>query len=197
VADRTAADEGERLEEPSPVTPQEVEVDEREATEAEHDPTAETAPLHADEEEDPVVRAEAEGQEYLALAKRTQADFENYRKRAAKDLTAAGERARTALVRELLPVVDNLERALAAATEAEQSLAHGVQLVLGELAGVLTRAGVESFEPGGEAFDPKRHEAISTRTEEGSEAGLVLDVVQKGYRSGDTILRPARVVVSA
>ena len=139
MADRTAADEGERLEEPSPVTPQEVEVDEREATEAEHDPTAETAPLHADEEEDPVVRAEAEGQEYLALAKRTQADFENYRKRAAKDLGAAGERARAALVRELLPVVDNLERALAAATEAEQSLAHGVQLVLGELAGVFSQ----------------------------------------------------------
>ena len=196
MADRTAADEGERLEEPSPVTPQEVEVDEREATEAEHDPTAETAPLHADEEEDPVVRAEAEGQEYLALAKRTQADFENYRKRAAREAAASGERARGTLVRELLPVLDNLERALGSAQEGEQHLAEGVKLVHAELVSVLERNGVEQFDPAGERFDPTFHEALSTREEESTDSGVVLDVIEKGYRVNGTVLRPARVVVS-
>jgi molecular chaperone GrpE len=97
---------------------------------------------------------------------------------------------------ELLPVVDNLERALASA-EAEDGLAGGVKLVHSELVSVLVRNGVEPFDPKGEKFDPGVHEAISTRPDEETGAGVVLDVVEKGYRLGESVLRPARVVVSA
>jgi molecular chaperone GrpE len=133
-------------------------------------------------------------EDYLALAQRVQADFENYRKRVAREMAAAGERARSGLVRELLPIVDNLERALASAEEGEQHLAEGVRLVHSELIAVLERNGVEQFDPSGERFDPAEHEALSMRDE--GESGLVVDVVEKGYRSNGTILRPARVVVS-
>ena len=150
----------------------------------------------AEEELDPLAKAEAERERYLELAQRTQAEFENYRKRTAQQAVQAGERAKVGLLRELLPVVDNLERALAAAAEDEGPLAEGVKLVLSELQGVLSREGVEALEPVGERFDPNVHEALSTRPEDGAEAGVVLDVVEKGYRSNGTVLRPARVVVS-
>jgi molecular chaperone GrpE len=150
----------------------------------------------ADAEDDPLARAQRERDEYLALARRAQADFENYRKRAAKEAAAAGERAKNGLVRELLPVVDNLERALASAEESEQHLAEGVRLVHSELIAVLERNGVEQFDPRGESFDPTVHEALSTRAEDGADAGVVLDVVEKGYKVNGTVLRPARVVVS-
>jgi molecular chaperone GrpE len=148
-------------------------------------------------EEDPANEEERiveQPEDYLALAQRIQADFENYRKRAAREAAAAGDRAKSGLVRELLPIVDNLERALASAEEGEQHLAEGVRLVHSELIAVLERNGVEQFDPAGEKFDPSEHEALSVR--EGGDAGMVLDVVEKGYRSNGTILRPARVVVS-
>jgi len=147
-------------------------------------------------EEDELAVAQRERAEYLDLAKRTQADFENYRKRAAKDMAAAGARARVGLIRELLPTVDNLERALATAPEGDPLL-DGVKLVLMDLQGLLARAGVETIEPQGETFDPNVHEALTTRQEEGVEAGVVLDVVEKGYRGSDQVIRPARVVVAA
>jgi molecular chaperone GrpE len=146
--------------------------------------------------DDPLAVARRERDEYLDLARRAQADFENYRKRAAREAAAAGERARGGLVRELLPVVDNLERALGSAGEAERHLAEGVALVHSELIAVLERNGIEQFDPAGEAFDPTFHEALSTRSEEGAKPGMVLDVVEKGYRSNGQVLRPARVVVS-
>jgi molecular chaperone GrpE len=149
------------------------------------------------EDEDPLARAQRERDEYLDLARRSQADFENYRKRAAKEAAAAGERAKSGLVRELLPIVDNLERALKSAGEGEQHLAEGVLLVHSELIAVLERNGVEQFDPAGERFDPTEHEALSMRDQDGAESGLVLDVVEKGYRTNGTILRPARVVVSS
>jgi molecular chaperone GrpE len=133
-------------------------------------------------------------EDYLALAQRIQADFENYRKRVARETAAAGERARSGLVRELLPIVDNLERALTSAEEGEQHLAEGVRLVHAELIAVLERNGIEQFNPAGDKFDPAEHEALSVR--EDGEPGLVLDVVEKGYRANGTVLRPARVVVS-
>ena len=144
--------------------------------------------------EDPLARAERERDEYLDLARRSQADFENYRKRAAREAAAAGERAKSGLVRELLPIVDNLERALASAEDGEQHLAEGVRLVHSELIAVLERNGVKQFDPAGDRFDPTEHEALSMRAEDG--AGVVLDVVEKGYRANGTVLRPARVVVS-
>jgi molecular chaperone GrpE len=151
----------------------------------------------AEKSDDPLARAERERDEYLDLARRAQADFENYRKRAAKEAAAAGQRAKSGLVRELLPVVDNLERALASANEGEQHLAEGVRLVHSELIAVLERNGVEQFDPRGERFDPGEHEALSMRSEDGAESGTVLDVVEKGYRANGTVLRPARVVVSS
>jgi molecular chaperone GrpE len=149
------------------------------------------------EAEDPLARAQRERDEYLDLARRAQADFENYRKRAAKEAAAAGDRAKSGLVRELLPVVDNLERALASAAEGEQHLAEGVRLVHSELIAVLERHGVEQFDPRGERFDPGEHEALSMREQDGAESGVVLDVVEKGYRANGGVLRPARVVVSS
>jgi molecular chaperone GrpE len=186
-----------------PPTPEEEPVTSRdEAAEpsGEEDPANEQRIVEQTEEvesEDPIARAQRERDEYLDLARRTQADFENYRKRAAKEAAAAGERAKSGLVRELLPIVDNLERALASAGEGERHLAEGVLLVHSELIAVLERNGIEQFDPAGERFDPTEHEALSTRDQDGAESGLVLDVVEKGYRSNGTILRPARVVVSA
>jgi molecular chaperone GrpE len=148
------------------------------------------------EPEDELARAQRERDEYLDLARRAQADFENYRKRAARETAAAGERARSGLVRELLPVVDNLERALRSAGDGEQHLAEGVKLVHSELVGLLERNGIEQFDPAGEPFDPTVHEALSMRQQEGAASGIVLDVVEKGYRTNGTVIRPARVVVS-
>jgi molecular chaperone GrpE len=175
------------------LTPEEEPVtsrDEAGEPSGEEDPANEEEALREKEE-----AAEQPGTEnYLELAQRIQADFENYRKRAAREAAQAGERAKSGLIRELLPIVDNLERALASAEEGEQHLAQGVRLVHAELIAVLERNGVEQFDPAGEKFDPSEHEALSVR--EDGDAGLVLDVVEKGYRSNGTVLRPARVVVS-
>ena len=148
-------------------------------------------------EEDPANEEERiveQPEDYLALAQRIQADFENYRKRAVREAAAAGERARSGLIRELLPIVDNLERALASAEEGEQHLAEGVRLVHSELIAVLERNGIQQFDPAGDKFDPSEHEALSVRND--GDPGLVLEVVEKGYRSNGSVLRPARVVVS-
>jgi molecular chaperone GrpE len=150
----------------------------------------------AEPEEDELAKAQRERDEYLDLAQRAQADFENYRKRAAREAAAAGERAKSGLVRELLPVVDNLERALASAGESEQHLAEGVRLVYSELIALLERHGIEQFDPSGQSFDPTLHEALSTRSEDGAEPGVILDVVEKGYKANGSVLRPARVVVA-
>ena len=186
-----------------PVPPEEEPVtsrDEAGEPSGEEDPANEEERLEQKEKveaEDPLARVQRERDEYLDLARRAQADFENYRKRAAREAAAAGERAKSGLVRELLPVVDNLERALASAEESEQHLAEGVRLVHSELIAVLERNGVEQFDPSGDRFDPTEHEALSMRRQDGSESGVVLDVVEKGYRANGTVLRPARVVVSS
>lgn len=170
--------------------------EERVENEAERVVEAEVAEPAVAEPEDELSRAQRERDEYLDLARRAQADFENYRKRAARETAVAGERARSGLVRELLPIVDNLERALVSAGGGEQHLAEGVKLVHSELINVLERNGVEQFDPAGEAFDPTVHEALSTRAQEGAKPGVVLDVVEKGYRTNGSVIRPARVVVS-
>ena len=160
------------------------------------DASAEQEMVEATEE---VSGIEAERDKYLELAQRTQADFENYRKRAAKEAAAAGTRAKAGLVRELLPVLDNLERALQLAGDGGENgdaFVEGVRLVYADLLGVLQRSGVEAFDPSGEPFDPTLHEALSTRPQDGEHPGTVVEVVEKGYKLNDTILRPARVVVS-
>ncbi|HXB63563.1 MAG TPA: nucleotide exchange factor GrpE [Solirubrobacteraceae bacterium] len=149
-----------------------------------------------EEELDELVKTAAQRDEYLALAQRTQADFENYRKRVAKESAVAAERGVAKLAKELLPALDNLDRALAAAEE-EDPLLEGVRLVRNELSAALARVGVESFDPKGERFDPVHHEAMLQQPVEGAESGTVVEVYQPGYRLKDTVLRPARVVVAA
>jgi molecular chaperone GrpE len=136
--------------------------------------------------------------EYLELAQRTRADFENYRKRAIRETAAAQERGVVKLVRELLPAVDNLDRAVAAlgAGANGDELASGIKLVHAEVVAGLSRAGVELFSPQGERFDPEHHEAVAQRPVEGAEAGTVVEVYQRGCRLGDTVIRPARVLVA-
>jgi molecular chaperone GrpE len=189
---RQSSDPGENTAKMSVIRPEQLEAEEAELEEGAEG--AEGAEQEPESELDVALR---ERWEYLALAQRTQADFENFRKRATRDTAAAGERARSGMVKELLPVLDNLERALASANPEEGHLAGGVQLVHSELIGMLSRNGVEQFDPKGEKFDPAEHEALTVRGEDGMESGVVIDVVEKGYRFGDAVLRPARVVVSA
>lgn len=140
--------------------------------------------------------AQKEKEEYLELARRTKADFENFRKRVATDLQAAEARGKISVAREVIDAVDNLERALEAAGEGE-GLVEGVTMVLGGLRETLARNGVDVVDPKGEKFDPTRHEALSTQPVEGTESGTVVEVLQKGYVLGEQLVRPARVVVSS
>jgi molecular chaperone GrpE len=149
--------------------------------------------------------------EYLELAQRTRADFENYRKRAAREAAVAQERGIAKLAKELLPAVDNLDRALEAAQttmaadgdsapaadNGTATLVSGVKLVHENVISALARAGIERFSPEGERFDPQQHEAIAQQPVEGAEPGTVVEVYQRGYRLGEVVIRPARVVVAA
>jgi molecular chaperone GrpE len=139
-----------------------------------------------------------ERDEYLTLAQRTQADFENYRKRAAKDVGAAEARGVARLARELLPALDHLELALAATAEHSDAgqLVKGIELVREDLLAALSRVGIEPFSPQGERFDPSQHEAMAQQPVEGCEPGTVAQVYQVGYRVNGAVLRPARVVVA-
>ncbi len=141
--------------------------------------------------------AHKERDEYLELARRTKADFENYRKRVASDVQAAQARGKVEVAREVIDAVDNLERALEAADGEGEGLRSGVEMVLSGLRETLSRNGVEPVDPKGEKFDPNRHEALSTQPVEGTESGVVVEVLQKGYALGEQLVRPARVVVSA
>jgi molecular chaperone GrpE len=147
---------------------------------------------------DELIAVAAKRDEYLALAQRTQADFENYRKRVAREAAAASERGAIALAKELLPALDNLDRAIDHAAK-DDPLLEGVRLVAGELAAALARVGIESYSPAGEPFDPSLHEAVATAPapEGGPASGAVLEVYQAGYRLGENVIRPARVVVVA
>ncbi|MGH3006971.1 MAG: nucleotide exchange factor GrpE [Gaiellaceae bacterium] len=140
-------------------------------------------------------QVEAERDEYLADLKRVAAEFENYRKRASRDQENLVARAHERLVKELLPVLDDLERALEAAAEHEEAkLEEGVRLVHRELRDALAKEGLVEIETNG-SFDPHVHEALLTQPSEQDE-GSIIEVIQRGYRLGDRVLRPARVVIS-
>jgi molecular chaperone GrpE len=145
--------------------------------------------------EERVARLEAERDEYLADVKRVAADFDNSRTRAARDPQSLVARAHERLVKDLLPVLDDLERALEAAEQHEEAkLEDGVRLVHRELRGTLEKEGLVEIETDGE-FDPHVHEALLSQPSE-EDDGAILQVIQKGYRLGDRVLRPARVVIS-
>jgi molecular chaperone GrpE len=137
-----------------------------------------------------------ERDEFLALAQRTHADFENFRKRAARDQQAAERRGVARVVRELLPALDNLERALVAAAPEDQ-LAEGIRLVQADLLAAMAKVGIEHYSPKGEPFDPTVHEAMAQHPVEGAASGTVVEVYQQGYRFDGEVIRPARVVVAA
>ena len=155
-----------------------------------------------------VEEARSQRDEYLQLAQRTKADFDNYRKRMAAESQAQAERGRLEVVSGLIEAVDNLERVLEAAG-IDQTVAlegelpadapvteQGVIVTYRDLQAVLRKAGVEAYDPGGEPFDPNLHEALQALPAEGVESGVVIEVMQKGYRAGENVIRPSRVVVS-
>jgi molecular chaperone GrpE len=146
---------------------------------------------------DELASVTAERDEYLADLQRVAAEYENYRKRAAREQERLVAYAHERLVRELLPVLDDLERALAAAERHEEAvLVDGVRLVEKALRAALEREGLAEIPTDGE-FDPHVHEALMARPDEGAEPGAVLEVVQRGYRLGDRVVRPAKVIVAA
>jgi molecular chaperone GrpE len=147
-------------------------------------------------EDDSVASARAERDEYLDLLQRTKADFENYRKRAARDQERLVAHAHERLVRELLPVLDDLERTLEAAENHEEAaLVDGVRLVERSLRKALEKEGLKEIDTEG-PFDPHVHEAVLTQPADDAEQGAVLEVMQRGYRLGDKVVRPARVIVA-
>jgi molecular chaperone GrpE len=144
---------------------------------------------------DALVARANERDEYLALAQRTQADFENYRKRMARENAAAIDRGVTKLAKELLPALDHLELAVKAAA-GHEDVVKGFEMVASELVAALARAGIEPFSPAGEPFDPTEHEAMASQPSEDAASGTVIEVYQQGYRLNGAVLRPARVVVA-
>jgi molecular chaperone GrpE len=132
---------------------------------------------------------------FLELAKRTQADFENYRKRMARENAQASERGAARLAKELLPALDHLELALKSA-DGHEDVIKGFAMVRDELLAALAKSGIEAYSPEGEQFDPNQHEAMAQHPSEGAEPGTVLEVYQRGYRAAGSVLRPARVVVA-
>ena len=158
-------------------------------------PTKAELAKHCEDLEERAAQLEKERDEYLADLQRVAAEFENYRKRVAREQENLAARAHERLVKELLPVLDDMERALRAAEEHEEAtLEDGVRLVHRELAEALAKEGLTEIEANG-TFDPHVHEALLSQPSD-AEDGAIIEVLQKGYRLGNRVLRPARVVIS-
>ena len=152
--------------------------------------------VETEAEHEPLEAVTRERDEYLDALQRLKAEFDNYRKRVARDQQELYARAAERLVRELVPVLDDLERALEAAAEHEEAkLEEGVRLVHRALADALGREGLAEIETDGK-FDPHTQEALLSQPSD-EEEGTVIQVLQKGYTLGDRVLRPARVIISA
>jgi len=154
---------------------------------------AEAPPAGEAREPEPV----DEAAKWKDLAHRKQAEFENFRKRMARENAAAGERGAAKLAKELLPALDHLDISLKSAEgHADADVVKGFALVRDELLGALAKSGIQAFSPQGEPFDPNEHEAMVQQPSADAESGTVLEVYQQGYRINGQILRPARVVVA-
>ena len=142
--------------------------------------------------------AEQKRDEYLDLAKRTQADFENYQKRMKRDLTEERRYAQAPLAVDLLSAMDNLERAMAAAEQAGEKgpLVQGVLMVHTQLLDILRRHGITRIEALGQPFDPNQHQAVMQQPSKEHPPMTVVLVLESGYKIHDRVLRPARVAVS-
>ena len=142
-------------------------------------------------------KAKAQSDEYLDLAQRKQAEFANYRRRTEGIRAEAFDDGRREAISQLLPIVDNLERALAAAGEEENALKSGVEMVLRQTRDALTKMGVEEIDPQGQPFDAELMNAVMQGTAEEGEPGTVCMVLQKGYKLGERVIRHAMVKVVA
>jgi molecular chaperone GrpE len=203
-------------EESNPESPQRPAGDSRPQTTDADDEMNDSFPSEADgEETKPAPEDEgvslAELEEQLQQARqqaeeahqkllRTQADFDNYRKRVRKEKEDQAKFAAQPLVEKLLPVLDNFERALAAAgaeNEETESLLKGIQMVYDQLQQALEQEGVTVIPTAGETFDPHIHEAVMQVQEEGYDSGVVVEELQKGYLLNERVVRPAMVKVNA
>ncbi|MHB1391375.1 MAG: nucleotide exchange factor GrpE [Thermoleophilia bacterium] len=138
-----------------------------------------------------------ERDEYLDALRRLQAEFDNYRKRVLRDSQQLQARYAAQTIEDILPVLDNFERALKAAVEHdEQTLGQGVELVYNQLSDVLARRGLCEIEAHGQPFDPTQHEAVLCRPSTEHDEGTVVEVLERGYQVDDTVVRPAKVIVS-
>lgn len=144
-----------------------------------------------------LAQQEREASHYLDLLKRMKADFDNYRKRVIKEQTLLIERASKGLIEKLLPIVDNLERALSASRNNFdfEGLLSGVEMIYQQLVEVLKKEGLEPINPQSEPFNPECHEAVLTEVKDGYQDETVLEVLEKGYRLKGMLLRPAKVKV--
>src|SRR5262245_22405972 len=160
--------------------------------------TPEKAVNEQDALRDQLRAAEQQRDEYLTLAKQTRAEFENYQKRFQRDLAVERQYAQAPLAGDLLPALDNLDRAIAAAEKGgdKGSLAQGVALVQSQLLDVLRRHGVTRMEAQGKPFDPNLHQAVLQQPSAEAPPQTVLQVLEQGYMIHERVLRPARVIVS-
>jgi molecular chaperone GrpE len=160
------------------------------ATESETDVTVETAA----NESDALLKDLAEQKDlHLRLA----ADFDNFKKRSRLESEARAAAQKEAFIVELLPVIDNLERALASGASRDSAQFHqGVEMTLKQLKQLLRQHGVESEEMVGKMFDPHQHEALSQGYDSAQPDHAILEVIQRGYRKGTKIVRPAKVIVN-
>ena len=159
----------------------------------------EPVPLTPEQVEDLKIRA-AKAEETWERLVRTTADFENFKKRAARERQDAARFANESLIQKLIPVLDNFEMALGAAQSGAeggtQSLQAGIGMIQQQLKGVLADAGVEEVDASGKPFDPNLHEAVSQQESEDVAEGHVLQQLRKGYKIRERLLRPATVVVA-
>ena len=167
--------------------------DEVDVTEVSDEEAPVAAAVPADEHD----RVVAERDEYLDALQRLKAEFDNYRRRVDRDREIQQHSGVRDLVGELLPVIDNLERAIVALGGAGDQIVAGVEMVRGQLAGLLTGRGVHEIHAHREPFDPTVHEAVAQHPTDEHDEGTVVHVTEKGYRLGESVLRPAKVVVAA
>jgi molecular chaperone GrpE len=190
---------------------EEAKVTEEEVAEAQADASSEdpsvldSVPMREPEQdgapEEVVAEPVDEEPDWEDLAKRKAAELDNFRKQAAVRVQKASRDGMKRVASEILPALDDFERALAHA-EAEEgddqhTLTKGIRLVQEQMLAALRRAGIESFSPRGEPFDPHLHEAVATTPVEGADSGTVVEVYQAGYRLGEDVIRAAKVVVAA
>lgn len=146
-------------------------------------------------EGDELERLQAEVQQFREQYLRKLADFENYRRRQERDMADFRRLSHADLVKECLPVLDNLERALEVSDEGGSGFKDGVELILRQLKDVLARFGLEEIDPRAQQFDPTYHEAVQRQEVEGLDGPTVVQVLLKGYQLHERLLRPAMVVV--